>query len=117
MCRSDCRHERRNATYCNKSCFHRINAIVLIGVALSAASVPAGAQPYAVPPTWGGDFLSRSRLTGDWGGLRDELGAKGIVLDVDLLVTPMDVWSGGKSTGGDTWGNADYTLNIDTQKL
>jgi porin len=117
MCRSDCRHERRNATYCNKSCFHRINAIVLIGVALSAASVPAGAQPYAVPPTWGGDFLSRPRLTGDWGGLRDELGAKGIVLDVDLLVTPMDVWSGGKSTGGDTWGNADYTLNIDTQKL
>jgi hypothetical protein len=25
--------------------------------------------------------------------------------------------SGGRSTGGDLWGNIDYTLNIDTQKL
>jgi porin len=81
------------------------------------ASAPAGAQPYVVPPTWGGDFWTRPRLTGDWGGLRDELGAKGVVIDVDLLVSPMGVLSGGKSTGGDTWGNADYTLNVDTQKL
>jgi porin len=25
--------------------------------------------------------------------------------------------SGGRSTGGDLWGNIDYALNIDTQKL
>jgi porin len=75
------------------------------------------AQPYAVPPTWGGDLESRPRLTGDWGGLRDELGKKGVVLDVDALVTPMDVLSGGRSTGEDTWGNVDYTLNVDTDKL
>ncbi len=49
--------------------------------------------------------------------MRDELGAKGIVFDVDLLVTPMDVLNGGRDTGGNTWGNADYTLTIDTQKL
>src|SRR5271167_1517819 len=65
----------------------------------------------------GGDFSTRPRFTGDWGGVRDELGAKGVVIDVDLTVTPMDVLSGGKSTGGETWGNADYTLNVDTQKL
>jgi porin len=91
--------------------------MVLVGVGLLVASAPASAQPYAVPPTWGGDFWSRPRLTGDWGGLRDELGAKGVVFDVDLLVTPMDVLSGGRKTGGDTWGNADYTLNLDTEKL
>jgi porin len=96
---------------------HFIALITLIGAALLTASGPAGAQPYEVPPTWGGDIWTRSRLTGDWGGLRDELGAKGVVFDVDLLVTPMDVLSGGRSTGGDTWGNADYTLNVDTQKL
>jgi porin len=45
------------------------------------------------------------------------MGKKGIVFDVDLLVTPMDVLSGGRSTGAETWGNADYTLNVDTDKL
>jgi porin len=29
----------------------------------------------------------------------------------------MDVLSGGRHTGGNTWGNVDYTLNVDTQKL
>jgi porin len=100
---------------------HRRNilmmSLALIGVALIAAATPVRAQPYVTPPTWGGDFWSRPRLTGDWGGLRDELAAKGVVLDVDLLVTPQDTLSGGRSTGGDTWGNADYTLNVDTEKL
>jgi porin len=110
------RHGQRYATF-EKCPFRRLNAIVLVGVALSAISVTADAQPYAVPPTWGGDFWSRPRLTGNWGGLRDELGAKGVVIDVDVLATPMDVLSGGKSTGGNAWGNLDYTLNVDTQKL
>ncbi len=92
-------------------------AATLCGLAFTLSPTRAGAQPYAVPPTWGGDFWSRPRLTGDWGGLRDELGAKGVVLDVDVLATPMDVLSGGKSTGGNAWGNVDYTLNVDTQKL
>jgi porin len=65
-------------------------------VALFSASTPANAQPYAVPPTWGGNFWSRPRLTGDCGGLRDERGKKGVVLDVDVLTTPMDVLSGGQ---------------------
>ncbi len=54
-------------------------AMALGGLALTAA-FPARAQPYAVPPTWGGDLESRTRLTGDWGGLRDELGTKGVHL-------------------------------------
>ena len=77
----------------------------------------ASAQPVDIPATWGGDILSRPRLTGDWGGLRDELGQKGIVLDVDLLLTPQVVMGGGRNTGGDFWGNLDYTINVDTQKL
>jgi len=98
---------------------HRLNAwLFLVGLALLVAPDLARAQPVDVPDTWGGDISSRPRLTGDWGGLRDDLGKKkGIVLDVDLLATPQDVVSGGRSTGGNTWGNADYTLNIDTQKL
>jgi porin len=93
------------------------SSLILIVLAWMAASGPVRAQLVDVPATWGGDVWSRPRLTGDWGGLRDELGKKGVVFGVDLLVTPMDVLSGGRSTGGDNWGNVDYTLNVDTDKL
>ena len=91
--------------------------IFLVGLAMLIASNSASAQPVEVPETWGGDFWSRPRLTGDWDGLRDELGKKGVVLDVDLTMTPQSVVSGGHNTGTNFWGNSDYTLNIDTDKL
>src|SRR5205814_2306466 len=91
--------------------------LFLVGLAALAAPTSIGAQPYPVPPTWGGDLLSRPRLTGDWGGLRDDLGKQGVVFDVDLLLTPQVNMSGGRSIGGNLWGNVDYTLNLDTQKL
>jgi porin len=97
---------------------HALRAtIALVGLAVLFVSYPVNAQPVPVPPTWGGDIWSRPRLTGDWGGLRDDLGKKGVVFDVDVLETPMDVVSGGRNTGADAWGNADYTLNVDTDKL
>lgn len=92
-------------------------SIIVLGLGWLLALNPVSAQPVEVPPTWGGDFWSRPRFTGDWDGLRDELGQKGIVLDIDLLLTPQDVMAGGRNTGGVTWGNADYTLNVDTGKL
>jgi porin len=91
--------------------------IFLGGLILLVAPCLARAQPYDVPATWGGDLSTRPRLTGDWNGLRDELGKKGVVLDVDLLMTPQSVISGGRRTGGNLWGNVDYTLNVDTEKL
>jgi len=77
----------------------------------------AGAQPVDVPSTWGGSLWERPRLTGDWFGFRDEMGKKGVVFDLDLLLTPQGVTSGGRDTQGEFWGNSEYTLNIDTQKL
>jgi porin len=97
---------------------HRLTAwLFLVGLTMLVAPGAIRAQPYPVPDSWGGDIFSRPRLTGDWGGSRDELAKKGIVLDVDLLLTPQVNMSGGRSTGGNLWGNLDYTLNIDTQKL
>jgi porin len=91
--------------------------MILLGLALLVAPGPASAQPVEIPATWGGDFWSRPRLTGNWGGLRDELGKKGVVFDVDLLLTPQWVMTGGRDTSAKFWGNADYTLNVDTGKL
>jgi hypothetical protein len=44
------------------------------------------------------------------------MGKKGIVLDVDVILTPQAVATGGIDTGADFWGNTEYTLNVDTQK-
>ena len=40
-----------------------------------------------------------------------------MVLDVDFLATPQAVTSGGRETGTEFWGNAEYTLHVDTHKL
>lgn len=49
--------------------------------------------------------------------MRDELGKKGVVFDVDLFLTPQAVLTGGRDTGAFFWGNAEYALNVDTGKL
>lgn len=94
---------------------HPLQACALFGTLLLAPGV-ALAQPYDVPPTWGGDIWSRPRLTGDWGGFRDEMAQNGVEFDVDLLSNTQGDISGGRSTGSDAWNNADYTLNLDTGK-
>jgi porin len=83
---------------------------------LAGMQALADAQIVEIPDTWGGELASRPRLTGSWDGLRDTLGAHGLVLDVDLLLTPQSVLSGGRSTANTLWGNVEYALNLDTQK-
>ena len=48
-------------------------AVAVFVLAVLGAPAPGHAQPVAVPETWGGDLWSRPRLTGSWGGVRDEL--------------------------------------------
>ncbi len=91
--------------------------IIIAAVALAGTlAAPVTAQPIEEPKTYTGDFWSRPRLTGDWGGFRDELATRGIRFDVDLLLTPQGVGSGGRDTRAEFWGNAEYTLNVDTGK-
>jgi porin len=98
---------------------HRVTCAwaIVLGLVMLVMAGPASAQPVDIPATWGGDFWSRPRLTGSWGGLRDELGKKGVVLDLDLLQMPQSVASGGRDEVLRYWGLAEYTLNVDTQKL
>jgi porin len=88
-----------------------------VALAVVVMTGPAAAQPVDVPPTWGGSFWDRPRLTGDWFGLRDEMGKKGIVVDIDVLQVPQGVGSGGRENLAEYSGLAEYTLNVDTQKL
>jgi porin len=93
--------------------------IMRLTILIIALCVPfqLHAMPYATPETWGGDLASRPRLTGDWGGVRDDLAKKGVVLDLDVYWMPQMIISGGKDDGrGGGWGNAIATLNLDTQK-
>ena len=95
----------------------RLVAAALLGLAWIGAAPPAAAQPLDVPTTYGGDLWTRPRLTGDWFGYRDELAKKGVALNVDVLLTPQGVASGGRDTGVGFWGDAEYNLGIDTGKL
>ena len=79
--------------------------IIMAAVALaSTLAAPAAGQPIDEPKTYAGDFWSRPRLTGDWGGFRDELATRGVRLDVDLLLTPQAVVSGGQGHRGQVLG-------------
>jgi porin len=66
---------------------------------------------------YSGDFWSRSTMTGDWGGIRNDLAKKGIAFDINLTQVAMGIISGGKDTGWEYGGRGNITLNIDTQKL
>ncbi|MBW8327725.1 MAG: carbohydrate porin [Thiobacillus sp.] len=94
-----------------KNLFRLTALLSALGTAL-----PLHAMPYATPDTWGGDLASRPRLTGDWGGVRDDMAKKGVVLDLDLYWMPQTITSGGKNEESGSWGNAIATLNVDTQK-
>jgi porin len=78
--------DRSDATGCG--CPRPVRWIIMAAIALaSTLATPAAAQPIEQPKTYAGDLWSRPRLTGDWGGFRDELAMRGIRLDVDLLLT------------------------------
>lgn len=67
------------------------------------------------------DFTSglwqRSRLTGDWGGLRSTMANHGVQIDIDNVHTFQSVTSGGIDTTGRYLGNAEIVLKLDSQKM
>ena len=92
-----------------------IIATTLFLLGMSLVSTQAGAQDAS--PTYSGDFLNRSTLTGDWGGARNELAAKGITIDLGLTQIEQGVVGGGKNSTWEYGGRGDLTVNADTQKL
>lgn len=76
-------------------------------------------SPFALKTYTGGDLWKRSHLTGDWGGLRNELAEKGITFELDLSQLAHFNFRGGKSTnnGFRYSGSVDYTITLDTGRM
>ncbi len=69
--------------------------------------------------SYGGDFWTRQKLTGDWGGARDDWAAHGLTLDLDATYTLQGVAGGGIPNTGTDLGNTPSTnlvLGLDTAK-
>jgi len=91
-----------------------VSVAVLLGMCLHAqagAEESASAQPYS------GDFFTRSTLTGDWGGARNDLAAKGVTFDASLTQIGQGVVNGGKNGAWEYGGRGNLTGHLDTQKL
>lgn len=82
-----------------------------------AYSSPAATPPAVTVDPYAGDLWNRSRLTGDWGGLRSTLEQEGGVT-FDLFATQyyQGIVRGGLAREFEYGGRLDYLLNLDGQK-
>src|SRR3989304_5281887 len=68
---------------------------------------------------FGGDLATRRKLTGNWGGVRDQLADKGITLDIDIPnILQGNAHGGAQTNNGLRYsGSTDYTISLDTGKM
>jgi porin len=85
---------------------------VLLGLFLSAHAFGQEGTP-----NYSGEFWTRSTLTGDWGGIRNDLAKKGVTIDFNVTQIGQGNVDGGKKINWQYGGRGDLTLNVDTQKL
>lgn len=91
-----------------------IAVVILFGILLG---MNAGAAETPPASTYSGDFWSRSTLTGDWGGLRNDLAKKGVIFDLSLTQIYQGTVDGGKKERWEYGGRGDLNIHADTGKL
>src|SRR4030095_12165360 len=91
-----------------------VTAIFLLGIFLGTE---VGAQDTSPKDPYSGDLLSRSTLTGDWGGLRNVWAGKGVAIDLNIAQMGQGWVNGGKSGAWQYGGRGDLVINLDSQKL
>ncbi len=82
---------------------------------MTGCPAPAPETPPA-PPPFGGPFLERSKLLGDWGGVRSGLREHGVTFDIYSTNFYTGVTSGGLQDTFDYRGRMDYLMNVDGEK-
>jgi len=98
--------------YLRTVCRTTLAAVIFLG----GGSVASAAEPDSAR-TYAGDFLTRSTMTGDWGGVRDEWARNGITVNADVTQTDQGVVSGGKDSSWQYGGRGNLTVNMDTGKM
>ena len=71
-----------------------VTAVFLLDISFSTR---VAAQDTSPKDPYSGDLLSRSTLTGDWGGYRNQWAEKGITFDLSITQVGQGVVNGGKS--------------------
>ena len=89
---------------------------IVLGLVVLVMAGPTRAQPIDIPATWGGDFWSRPRLTGSWGGCGTNSARKAWCW-TSTCGRRSRAWQAAGGTRSHVLGLAEYTLNVDTQKL
>src|SRR5262249_39746281 len=96
----------------------RLILLLAVGLITVVTALPAPVlAQFDGPEKYGGDLFSRPRLTGDWGGIRDEMAKRGVFFDVDYLQILQGVQTGGRKNDVSYWGETSYTLTVDSGKL
>jgi porin len=89
-----------------------VTLLFLLGMFLGTQAI---AQDESKP--YSGAFLKRSTLTGDWGGVRNDLAAKGITFGMNLTQVGQGMTDGGKDKSWEYGGRASLLFKVDTGKL
>jgi porin len=98
----------------------RIVARLVLSLVLGAsdaALAQEGAEGLLPVPDYGGDLWNRSRLTGDWGGMRTDLANKGVQVDVDWTQYVQGIADGGLDRSTRYGGHVDYLINLDLMRM
>jgi porin len=92
----------------------------LLSFTLLCSALTAGAaetQGILPIPDYSGDLKTRSYLTSDWGGTRDELAEKGVQINGDVYEYGQNVADGGVDSGAEWGGKANINLHVDLDKM
>jgi porin len=95
----------------------KVLGVIMLEIVLLGLDVEPTLAQVSSTTLYSGDLWSRSTLTGDWRGVRNDLAAKGITFDMSLTQVGQGVVDGGKDEGWKYGGRGNLTFNLDTQKL
>src|SRR5436190_9696850 len=117
--------------FCTAVLLFSLSGLALHADQVESSSVEAGAEstpsPYAAntapalprasPPPWSGDFWTRSQVSGDWFGTRDDLAENGLTFFGDITQYYQGVTTGGLARQFAYGGRGDCLIDVDSEKM